>query len=230
MDLIKAMYARHAVRHFDGKPIKGTDKKQLVAFIKKVNQESGLHMQLITNEPKAFGGKKAKICNFTGCVNYLAIVGPKGKCLQEKAGYYGEKVVLKAQQLGINSCWVALTFNKIDNTYSVRKGEKLVLVVALGYGTTRGKPHESKRFYQVVKNRGKIPQWFIRGVKMALLAPTGVNKQGFTFELLYGNEVKVKNRSLCKKVDLGIIKYHFEVGAGNANWSWWSKKSKRKDI
>lgn len=53
---------------------------------------------------------------------------------------------------------------------------------------------------------------------MALLAPTGVNKQGFMFELLYGNEVKLKNRSLCKDIDKGIIKYHFEIGAGDAKF------------
>lgn len=223
MDEIKAMYLRHAVRHFDGKPISSKDKKELIPFINRVNKESGMNIQLITNEPKAFGGKKAKICNFTGCVNYLAIVGPKGKQLKEKAGYYGEKIVLKCQQMGIGSCWVLLTFNKIKGTYSVRRGEKLVLVVALGYGTTNGKPHKSKQFYQVVKNRGKLPQWFIRGVKYALLAPTGVNKQGFMFELLYGNEVKIKNKSLCKDIDLGIVKYHFELGATEGKWSWYKK-------
>lgn len=220
MELIKAMYARHAVRHFDGKPIKSEDRKQLNTFIKNLNKESGLNMQLIVNEPKAFGGKKAKRCNFTGCVNYLAIVGPNNSKLKEKAGYWGEQVVLKAQTMEINSCWVALTFNKIKNTYKVNKNQKLALVIALGYGTTQGHPHESKRFGQVVTNREKLPPWFVKGVKYALLAPTGVNKQGFKFTLLKDNKVKVKNRSLCKKVDLGIIKFHFELGAGKENFTW----------
>lgn len=223
MNLLQAMHARHAVRHFDGKEITPKDKKLLLNFINNVNKTSGLNIQLITNEPKAFGGPKAKICNFTGCINYLAIVGPKSNSLKEKAGYYGEKIVLRAQQLGINSCWVALTFNKIKNTYKVRKGEKLVLVIALGYGTTQGHPHKSKKFYQVVKNRGKLPTWFIKGVKCALLAPTGKNQQGFVFELLSNDKVKIKNRSLCKNVDLGIIKYHFEIGANDAIWTWSTK-------
>lgn len=213
MNLIQAVYARHAVRHFDGKPISGKEKKELIDFIKQVNKKSGLNMQLIVNEPKAFGGLKARICNFTGCINYLAIIGPKTKDLGEKAGYYGEQVVLKAQQLGINSCWVALTFNKVKNVYKINKGEKLALVVALGYGTTQGHPHQSKKFYQVVKNRGKLPDWFIKGVKCALLAPTGRNQQGFMIELKPDNKVTIKNKSLCKHVDLGIIKYHFEIGS-----------------
>lgn len=217
MELIQAIKSRHAVRHFDGKPISGKEKKELVAFIKQVNKKSGLNMQLITNEPKAFGGLKAKICNFTGCVNYLAIIGPKTKDLGEKAGYYGEQVVLKTQQLGINSCWVALTFNKVRKAYKVNKGEKLALVVALGYGTTQGHPHKSKQFSEVVKNQGKLPDWFINGVECALLAPTGRNQQGFMIELLENNRVVIKNKSLCNNVDLGIIKYHFEIGANKKN-------------
>lgn len=214
MDLIKATYARHSVRHYDGKPITGKVKKDLVDFIKKVNKESGLHIQLVTNEPIAFSKGKSKWSNFTGCVNYLAMVGPKGKDLKEKVGYYGEKVVLKAQQLGLNTCWAALTFKKVKTAYKKNKGEKFVLLIALGYGTTQGKKHESKIFSQVTPNRGKLPQWFIRGVKMALLAPTGKNKQGFTIEMLDDGKVNITNKSFCKDLDLGIVKYHFELGSG----------------
>lgn len=221
MDLIQAIYKRHAVRHYDGMPLKTEHKKKLTEFIKKVNKESKLNIQLVGFEPKAFNGGKAARCNFTGCVNYLAIVGPKSKHLKEKAGYYGEKVVLKAQQLGLNTCWVLLTFNKIKGAYKVNKNEKLVCVVALGYGTTQGKPHESKRFADVCKNRGKLPDWFIRGVKYALLAPTGVNKQGFKFELKRNNVVKLTNHSLCNHIDVGIIKYHFEIGAMHSKFTWY---------
>lgn len=212
MTLIEAMYARHAVRHYDGKPLISKHKKELNTFIDKLNKQSGLHMQLITNEPKAFGGLKAKICNFTGCVNYLAIIGPKSPMLKEKSGYYGEQVVLKAQQLGINSCWVALTFNKVKSAYKINKNEKLVLVVALGYGTTQGHPHISKKMSDVVVNKGKLPKWFTKGVEYALLAPTGKNHQGFTIELLKNDKVIIKNKSFCGDVDLGIVKYHFELG------------------
>ena len=218
MDIIKAAYNRHSVRHFDGKPLKAQDKRELNKLISAINKKAQMHMQLVTNEPRAFGGKKAKICNFTGCVNYLVIIGRRNKQLKEKAGYYGQQVVLKAQQMGINSCWVALTYDKVKSAYKVRNGEKLVLVIALGYGTTQGKRHESKRFFRVVKNRGLLPLWFIRGVKMALIAPTGRNQQGFKFELLPNKIVKVKNHSLCKDIDLGIIKYHFELGAGKTKF------------
>ena len=38
------------------------------------------------------------------------MVGKKSE--EEKAGYFGEHLVLKAQALGLNTCWVAMTFKK----------------------------------------------------------------------------------------------------------------------
>lgn len=220
MNIIQACYARHAVRHFDGKPLSWKHQQDLREIIDKINQKNDLHIQLIANEPKAFGGARAKMCNFTGCVNYLALIGKKSKDLKEKLGYFGEKIVLKAQQMGINSCWVYLTYNKIKEAYDIRPGEKLVCVVALGYGLTQGHPHESKRFGDVVKARGEFPEWFKKGVKIALIAPTGKNQQKFTIELVDSSSVRIKNRSLCKDLDLGILKYHFEIGTGGAKFDW----------
>ncbi|MCQ2747872.1 MAG: hypothetical protein MJ223_01140 [Mycoplasmoidaceae bacterium] len=104
MNLIQASEARHTVRHYDGKPLTADDKNTLLAFIKELNAKSGLNMQLIVNEPKAFGGPRAAISNFTGCVNYIAVIGDKTPKFPEIAGYYGEQVVLKAQQMGLNTC------------------------------------------------------------------------------------------------------------------------------
>ena len=35
--------------------------------------------------------------NFENANNYIAVVGPKGRDLDEKAGYYGEKIVLEVR-------------------------------------------------------------------------------------------------------------------------------------
>lgn len=220
MEIIEIMKARHAVRHFDGQPIKQEHQNFLNNLINKINKEQNLHIQLIVNEPKAFDGGKAKMTNFTGCVNYLAFVGPKSKDLNEKIGFWGEEVILKAQELGINSCWVYLTFNKQKDAYKVLENEKLVLVAALGYGTTQGHSHKSKTYEKVTKVKGEAPEWFKKGVEAALLAPTGVNRQGFKISLLDKNQVKICNCSLCGDIDLGIVKYHFEKGAGKDNFSW----------
>ncbi|MEI3552822.1 MAG: nitroreductase family protein [Acutalibacteraceae bacterium] len=41
------------------------------------NQESGLHIQLVTNEPKAFDSFMAHYGKFKGVTNYLALIGKK---------------------------------------------------------------------------------------------------------------------------------------------------------
>lgn len=57
--------------------------------------------------------------------------------------------------------------------------------------------------------------WFDAGVKAALLAPTAMNQQKFVFELKNGEvSVKVAGKGFYTKLDLGIVKYHFEAVTG----------------
>ncbi|MBR3840462.1 MAG: nitroreductase [Erysipelotrichales bacterium] len=220
MDLLEAIKARHSVRSYLDKPIEGDIKDELVSFIDEVNKESGLHIQLILNEPKAFGSFTAHYGMFKGVTDYIALVGKDDKALDEKCGYYGEKIVLKAQQLGLNTCWVALTYSKVKDAYVVDEGEKLCLVIAIGYGETQGHQHKSKTREKVMKINSEPPLWFINGIDAALLAPTAVNQQKFTFTL-NGNKVSAKaGLGFNNKVDLGIVKYHFEIGAGKDNFEW----------
>lgn len=220
MELLEAMRARHSVRSYSDRSIDDAIAKELHAYIALCNQESGLHMQLILNEPKAFGGTMAHYGNFTSVQNYIAIVGKKHLPVEEQCGYYGQKVVLKAQQLGLNTCWVALTFNKIKHAFAVKHGEKLYLVIAIGYGTTNGESRKSKKREDVGHGSTNMPDWFWNGIDAALLAPTAMNQQKFIFTL-EGNEVHAKaGMGFWTKVDLGIAKYHFELGAGITNFQW----------
>ena len=220
MELFEAMQQRHSVRKYKDRPLGESVKKVLRQKIEECNRESGLHMQLVTDEPRAFAGKMAHYGSFSGVTDYIVLVGKKGDDLDEKCGYYGEKVVLFAQQLGLNTCWVALTYSKIPGAYEVRPGEKLVLVIALGYGENQGTAHKSKTLEQVCKVQGDMPDWFKNGVEAALLAPTAVNQQKFTFSVS-GKCVTAKaGVAFYSKVDLGIVKYHFEIGAGAENFVW----------
>lgn len=220
MELFEAMQQRHSVRSYRDKQIEGEIAERLEQKIRQCNEESGLHMQLVLNEPKAFDGFMAHYGKFSGVRNYIAMVGAKTPDLQEKCGYYGEKAVLYAQQLGLNTCWVALTYGKVKSAFEVRQGEKLCLVIAIGYGNTLGIAHKSKSRDQVVVGTGEFPQWFFRGVDAALLAPTALNQQKFSFSL-DGNRVTASaGRGFYTKVDLGIAKYHFEAAAGKENFEW----------
>lgn len=220
MDLKEAMQARHSVRQYKDQPLSVEVIAALQEEIAACNRESGLHIQLVTNEPRAFDGFMAHYGKFSGVTSYLALIGKKGPELDEKCGYFGQRLVLKAQQLGLNTCWVAMSYTKIKTAFTVDRGEKLCVVIALGYGATQGVPHKSRPFSEVAKADGQMPDWFKNGVEAALLAPTAMNQQKFLFTLS-GNKVSAKaGRGFYTKLDLGIVKYHFELGAGKDRFAW----------
>ena len=216
MTTLDAINARHAVRKYIDKALPTETVSVLTEEINTCNAEGGLHIQLAVNEPRAFDGFMAHYGSFSGVKNYIALIGKKSAGLDEKAGYYGERIVLKAQALGLNTCWVAMSFSKgpVRSGCTVGPGEKLVCVISLGYGETQGVPHRSKPINALYSADSEIPGWFLSGVEAAALAPTAVNQQKFRF-ILNGSDVKCQNLGgPYSKVDLGIAEYHFDIGSG----------------
>ena len=221
MDVWQAMQERHSVRSYTDKPIEGEVKEKLAAKIAQCNAESGLHIQLVLDEPNAFDSAMAHYGKFSGVKNYIAMIGKTDKDLQEKCGYYGEELVLFAKTLGLGTCWVALTYKKISAAYTLDEGEKLVLVIAIGHGANDGTPHTNRPRNEVAEAPVNAPSWFWEGIEGALLAPTALNQQKFRFILTGGNTVKAEaGRGFYSKIDLGIAKYHFELFAGKQNFEW----------
>lgn len=214
MDRIMAMNNRHSVRQYEDKAIPAEVILALEEEIRKCNAESGLHIQLVKNEPQAFDSFMAHYGKFDGVKNYIALVGKKCPELDTLCGYYGERLVLLAQTLGLNSCWVAMTYKKIPGAFEIGVGEKVTVVIALGYGKTQGTPHKSKSPAEVSNVSADTPDWFESGVKAALLAPTAMNQQKFTLTYSNGNVSAKAGFGFYSKVDLGIVKYHFELGSG----------------
>lgn len=221
MTELEAIWARHSVRRYLNKPLRPDELAALRAEVDACNRESGLHIQLVVNETRAFEGSMARYGKFSGVQNYFALVGKAGPDLQEKCGYWGERLVLKAQTMGLNTCWVALTFTKVKSAYTLGGGEKLAAVIALGHGETQGVPHKSKSLEEVARAEGPMPDWFRAGMEAVLLAPTAVNQQKFLFTLEKDGRVSAQpGHAFYVKMDLGIAKYHFEVGAGKENFQW----------
>lgn len=164
MDLKEAMKERHSVRQYEDRPLSEEIVAELKQEISACNKESGLHIQLVKNEPKAFDGFMAHYGKFSGVRNYIAMIGKKDAGLDEKCGYYGERLVLKAQQLGLNTCWAAMTYSKIKTAFTIDNGEKLCIVISLGYGTSQGVSHKSKSVSDVTKTDGILPGWFKAGL------------------------------------------------------------------
>ena len=227
MTIQEAIDARHSVRAYKDQPLSEEIVKLLEDEIVKLNNEGQLHIQLICNEPKAFQGTMAKYGKFRNANNYLVMAGKRADDLDERIGYYGEHLVLLAQTLGLNTCWVGLSYSKVPGTYVLEEGEKIACYIAIGYGETQGVGHKIKTVEQVSNASDITPSWFKKGVEAALLAPTAVNQQKFSFEYVgmsnNCHQVRAKKGFSMigyTQMDLGIAKYHFEIGAGKVNFEW----------
>ncbi|MCH5182050.1 MAG: nitroreductase [Prevotellaceae bacterium] len=227
LTLEEAIAARHSVRRYQPRDLAPEAEEALRRRIESLNAESGLHIQLVTGEPRAFRGL-ASYGVFRGVRNYLVMAGPRTPYAGEAIGRNGEKLVLLAQQTGLNSCWAGLTYRSVKPAFSLAPGERVYCLIALGYGQESGRPRRSKRPEDVSDWTPAAPEWYRRGVEAALLAPTAVNQQRFRFRLLAPDAAgrpRVEVRRLFSlagytHIDLGIAKLHFEIGAGTDNFAW----------
>lgn len=228
MTIEEAIMNRHSVRAYKNMPLADDAANELKNKIEELNAKGHLHMQLIQNEPRAFQCMLAKYGKFRNVSNYIVMAGKKTAGLDERIGYYGEQLVLSAQMAGLNTCWVGQSYSKVPGTYVLDDGEVIRAYISIGYGETPGVSHKIKRMEQVSNVDDAVPEWFKKGVEAALFAPTAVNQQKFYFEYMNVDSVSpAKVRAVNKfslvgftKMDLGIAKCHFEIGAGKENFTW----------
>ncbi|MGN0190405.1 MAG: nitroreductase family protein [Candidatus Cryptobacteroides sp.] len=227
MTLQEAIQARHSVRKYVSKEIPADVIAALQEKIEEINKAADLHVQLVTDEPKAFAGPMA-YGKFSGVTSYLVMAGKKSPDLDFRVGYYGEQLVLLAQQLGLNSCWAGVSYTKVKGTYKLAPDEKIACYIALGYGQTQGVAHKSKPLEELSNLDANSPEWFRKGVEAASLAPTAINQQKFSIEYHGSNGSSLPEVSIRKgfsmvgytQMDMGIAKLHFEIGAGvQVSWN-----------
>ena len=217
MDIKEAIKQRHSVRQYEDLPLAADVKEKLAALVQECNAQSGLNIQLICDDSECFNTFLAHYGKFKNANNYFAMVGKKSiEKLDELIGYYGQKLVLEAQMLGLNTCWVAGTYGKGKCKANTAAGEKIVCVISLGYGENQGSLHKSK----AVEKLCDIPEteqqdWFKEGLEAAILAPTAINQQKFHVSLKDGEAVITTKSGPMTKIDLGIVKYNFEAASGH---------------
>lgn len=213
MSEIDAIKERHSVRNYEAKKIEADKVEMIRAKIEELNKEGNLHLQFMVDAGKTYNKLFNKVAGLGSAPSVIACVGIDDETLEQRVGYYGEKLVLFIQELGLNTCWAG-TFNQKNIGAEVGDGEKLVISIAVGYGKDKGKPHKSKSPEQVIEAKGDRPYWFNKGVDMALLAPTAINQQKFTIRLNEDESVDfVDKGGIFSQVDLGIVRCHFEIGA-----------------
>lgn len=220
MTIKEAIKERHMVRKYTDKAIPAELMAQLNARIAENNKKYGVNIALVTGNADGIAGI-AKLLLARGVKNYMILAGDDAPALDEKLGYCGADMILYAQTLGLNTWWVGGMYNgkgakkNLDNAAVRVNG-----VIAIGYGQTQGVPHKSKSVEEISQYNGTAPQWFIDGVDALLHAPTALNKQAYMVKG-DGKAVSITcNSGRFAEIDLGIGKYHFEVGAGKENFDW----------
>ena len=220
MTELEAIKARHSVRSYLDKEIEADKKALICAEVEKVNKESGLHIQVVFDDPDCFDTNRPDYGIFKNCKNYFVMIGKKG--MDEEIGYFGQKLVLFVQTLGLNTCWAKTSYKKGNAQGDIENGEKRYIVIALGYGETQGANRKSKPAEKLSNISEASPEWFRLGVEAAMLAPTAINQQAF-YLTQQKNSVKAKTTfglPALAKMDLGIVKYNFELAAGKDNFTW----------
>ena len=212
--LEEAIKNRHSVRNYKPDPIEPEKAELIRQKIDELNREGNLHLQFIEDSGKTYNKLLNRTMGLDSAPSVIACVGKEDDTLEERVGYYGEQLVLYAQSLGLNTCWAGI-FSRKKIPVSIDPGEKLVISIAIGYGENQGKDHPSKPVDQISQAPIEKPDWFEKGVELALLAPTAMNQQKFVIKLNADETVEfIDKGGFFSKVDLGIVKFHFEVGSG----------------
>ena len=210
----EAILQRHSVRSYENRDIEPDIVGLIEEKIRELNKAGNLHLQFIRDAGNTYNKLLTRAAGLGSAPSVIACVGAESDDLERRVGYYGEKLVLYLQQLGLNTCWTGM-FNKKNIHAEIGDKERIVIAIAVGYGKNQGKPHKSKTAEQVTTGKQDRPEWFQNGVRMALLAPTAINQQKFMIRLNEDDTVDyIDKGGVFSQVDIGIIRCHFEIGAG----------------
>ncbi len=180
MTLNEAAECRHTVRKYTDKKLPADIADKLTERLNRCNEKYGLSMKLITENTDALGAA-VKLIMSKGVRNYIVLAGKDLSDTDEKLGYCGADIMLFAQTLGLNSWWIGGTFSRsgVRKHVPESEAEKIIGVIAVGFGESQGVPHKSKSSEAVSSYDDTMPQWFANGIRTALLAPTALNRQAF---------------------------------------------------
>lgn len=227
MITVETIRERHSVREYDGKPLARAEFDALGAVVEEFARESGLGIQLVGDNPEVFN-VIARFGLIRECRTHVAFVVDDAKAgdvaADEAIGYWGQRIVLAAQDMGLNTCWCALCSRKKSRAV-VTPEKKIRLVIAVGHGKTQGFSRKTKSVEALSSVEcAKGPAWFAEAMEAAQLAPTAMNNQNFKITLLSdGKTVRIDApQSGLNVIDEGIVRCNFEIAANEAgaDWRW----------
>lgn len=226
MDILQAIDMRKSRRKYLQTKIAIDKLQKLYNLIDICNKEGNLSIKIIEDASEAFKSIKKSYGMFSGVKTVIVLSGKnEDKNLAEKAGYYGERIVLEATELGLGTCWVGASFDRNSNIFNIKEDERMICVITVG-NVEIEKGLKEKIIYKMIHHSTKslealyesdkeVPEWFMKGIKAVQKAPSALNKQPVKFKY-FDNRVtaEVDDSESYRLIDLGIAKCHFDIVAG----------------
>lgn len=148
------------------------------------------------------------------------------ECYLENIGYVGEDMVLKLTELGLATCWIGDSFNKVSvNDFVILEEEEIpVALIAFGFPEKdkqlfrqEGDKLDRKKIKDIAKN---VDEKWLNPVECVRLAPSYKNDQPWKFYQNNGRldlYIKKNKHEDINKINIGIALKHFEIGCQNNN-------------
>lgn len=226
MNIVQAIDKRKSRRTYCAEPIAQDKAALLRSRTEEYNLRSGLTIRFMERGGEAFFQALKSYGFFKGVSSLFVLKGPaQDPYLKEKAGYYGELLVLEATALGLGTCWVGGTYE----ASAVRKSakEELVCVITVG-AVPAEETFKERMIHKTLHRKSKsiedlldtdiekeLPAWLKTGMKAVQKAPSTRNTQKVAFSYREGIlRASVPESGKFDLVDLGIAKIHFALAAG----------------
>ena len=240
MNIIETIKKRISTRTFNQVPLKPTDKKELESFISE--NSKGLDYEVVDFRiiEKVDADKQMKL-NYgmiKGQNTYILGTSQSSTVSRVNYGYLMEKVVLKATEMNISTCWVGYFDYTYFNEVHIEDGFEIPSIVIIGYSEER-QPYLDKfvRFTVSATKRHSWDKMFFNYRLKTPLNPEHVKKYSDSLEMLRlapssgntqpwrvffddtANEFHFFKKSISKRyelrglhdIDMGIAMSHFEL-------------------
>lgn len=226
MNILEAMCNRISRRSYLGEPIDNQSEDILNNLIEMYNNNYGMTSFLLKDGSEVFNSFLKSYGMFKNVVSLIVLKGSKDDTdLKEKTGYYGQRLILKATQLGLGTCWVGGTFKKDSILLNIKDDEEVYCVIPIGKVSDQPSLKEKamatlihrnsksiEDFYNADISYDELPDYFVMGYKAVSKAPTALNSQKVSVSYIEGvTTIQVPDTYRFDMVDLGIAKANFEL-------------------
>lgn len=240
MNIIENIKKRISTRTFNQVALKTADKKNLESFINENNK--GLENEVVNFQiiEKHDVDKQMKLDYgmIKGHNSYILGTSKTSLASRVNYGYLMEKVVLKATEMKMSTCWIGVFDSTYFNEVFLEDGFEIPSIVIVGY--SNDKPTYQDKFLRFSINASKRNSWdklffdyilkmplnpedvkkYSDSLEMVRLAPSSGNTQPWrvyfndtTNEFHFFKKIISKRYELrgVHDIDMGIVMSHFEL-------------------